>query len=109
MKTQRRTSNISPLRSHHLVQNSGCCVHAGRVRHLLQFVQLLVQLMRQISGREFHDIGLGRGVREVDEQLCETALGGSVVAEDVGKGGVTEWLGETLAKGLAGAIIIAQA
>jgi hypothetical protein len=49
-----------------------------------------------------------RRLGQVDEQLDEAALSRGVVAEHVGKGGVTEWLREALAQSLAGASVVAQ-
>jgi len=48
-------------------------------------------------------------IREVYEQLSETAFGGCIVAEHRRKGCVTERLGQALAKSLASASVIAQA
>lgn len=56
--------------------------------------------------------GLGRSlanaVGEVDEELCEAAFCGGVVAENGGEGGVAERLGETLSEGFASTGVIAQ-
>lgn len=48
-------------------------------------------------------------VGEVDQELGEAALRGSIVAEDGGESSVTKWLWETLAKGLASASVVAEA
>ena len=49
----------------------------------------------------------GNVVREVDEQLGQAALSCGIVAENGGEGGVAEGLRKTLAKGFAGASVIA--
>lgn len=59
-----------------------------------------------------HELWVVRGiyiVREVDEELCEAALGSCVVTQDGGKGSVTEGLGKALTQSLASASVIAQA
>lgn len=48
-------------------------------------------------------------VREVDEELGEAALGGGVIAQDRGKGCVSERLWKALSKGLAGTGVVTQA
>lgn len=47
-------------------------------------------------------------VREVDQELGQTALGGCVVAEDGGERGISKGLGQTLSKGLAGSAVVTQ-
>lgn len=47
-------------------------------------------------------------VGEVDQELCETAFRGGVVAENRGEGGVSERFGETLSQSLARAAVITE-
>lgn len=47
--------------------------------------------------------------RQVEEQLGQTAFGGSVVSQDGGEGGITERLGKTLAKGFTSAGVVGEA
>lgn len=47
-------------------------------------------------------------VGEIDQELCETALGRCVITEDGGKGGITQRFGETLTKCLSSTRIVAQ-
>lgn len=47
-------------------------------------------------------------IREIDQKLREATLSCRVVAENRGKSPVSEWFGETLAEGLAGAGVVAQ-
>jgi hypothetical protein len=47
-------------------------------------------------------------VREVDEELCETAFGSRIIAKDRGKGGIAKRLGQALAKSFARTSIVTQ-
>jgi hypothetical protein len=47
-------------------------------------------------------------VREVDEELGETAFGSCIVAKDRGEGSIAKRLGQTLAKSFARTSIITQ-
>jgi hypothetical protein len=47
-------------------------------------------------------------VRKVDQELCKATLSGCIVAEDRGKGCVTERLGKTLPKSLTSTGIVAE-
>lgn len=47
-------------------------------------------------------------VGEVDEQLGEATLGGSIVAKGCGEGGIAEGLGKALTESLTGTGIVAQ-
>ena len=62
-------------------------------------------LQSKLTGSGLHHIAV---VRQVDKELCQAALGGCIVAEDVGKGVVTERLRQTLAQGLAGTRIVTK-
>lgn len=48
-------------------------------------------------------------VGEVNEKLCEAALGGCVITKNRGESGIPKRLGETLTQGLSGSAIVAQA
>lgn len=52
---------------------------------------------------------VGNVVREVNEELCEAAFRGCVIAEDGGEGGIPEWFGKTLTQGLPGSAVVTQA
>lgn len=62
-------------------------------------------LQSKLTGSGLHHIAV---VRQVDKELCQAALGGCIVAEDVGKSVVTEWLRQTLAQGLASTSIVTE-
>ena len=53
-------------------------------------------------------VGLDDVVGEIDEKLGEAPLGGSVVTEDRGEGGVAKRLGQTLAKSLTRSGVVAE-
>jgi hypothetical protein len=53
-------------------------------------------------------LSVGHCVAKVDEELCQASLSCSIVAKHVGKGGISEWFGQTLAQGLPGSVVIAQ-
>lgn len=52
---------------------------------------------------------VGNVVREVDQELGQAALGGSVVAEDGGEGSVSKGLRQALPECLPSSTVIAQA
>ena len=52
--------------------------------------------------------GIDYIIREVDAKLGQAALGGGIVSEDRGEGGVTERLGEALPKGLTSTGVVAE-
>ena len=51
---------------------------------------------------------VGDCVAKVDEQLGKASFRGGIVAQHVGKRGISKRLWKTLSKGLAGAVIVAQ-
>ena len=52
---------------------------------------------------------IGDIIGQVDEELCQAPLGGCVIAENGGEGGIAEGLRKTLTQSLAGSAVIAQA
>lgn len=51
---------------------------------------------------------VGDTITKIDQQLSQAALSCGVVAEHGGEGGVSEWFGEALAEGLAGAVVVTE-
>jgi hypothetical protein len=53
-------------------------------------------------------LGVSDGVAQIDQELRQAALGGGVVTEHVGKGRISEGLGQTLSESLPGAIVVTE-
>lgn len=61
-------------------------------------------MLHRKSRCAFRDI-----VGEVDEELSKASLGGCIVTENGGKGGIAERFGKALTQGFSGSAIVAQA
>jgi hypothetical protein len=53
-------------------------------------------------------LGIRDSVTEIDQKLCKAPLGRSVITQNIGECGVTEWLRQTLTKSLSSSIVVAE-